>query len=592
MCGIIGYIGNKDVSEVLFHGLYSLEYRGYDSAGMAISDGAHLKTLKCVGRVSNLEDNYKNNEKFNGFFGIAHTRWATNGGASFENAHPHTVGKVTLVHNGIIENADSIKSSLINCGYHFYSETDSEVIAAFLDNELKHNNIFKSIQVLRKSLKGSYALGIIIDGDDCIYAIRKDSPLLVGVNQDEFFLASDISAFLRYTNKYFLLEETELVVLGKDDFKVYKDDIVVSKEFLTSNSESHSLDKLDYDHYMLKEIMEEPIVLKNLIDSYRSGENIDLYDLSRYDEIHIVACGSAMYAGLIGQSLIEEEAYIKVNVFPASEYRYKKKIFNSKSLVILVSQSGETADTIAAMREVKNMNIPTLGIINNPNSTMARECDKVILINAGIEVAVATTKAYINQVCVFALMAYTTSLSKGISNDISLDDFDSIPVLLQNILDNSHVYKEVAKDLFEHDSCFFIGRGIDYAICMEGSLKLKEVSYIHSEAYQAGELKHGTISLIDDGIPVIAVISNSFLKDKTLANLNETLARGAYGIVVTTSELDDLKDFRKVLVPTVNRFCQSLLIVPTLQLISYYVSLYRGCDIDKPKNLAKSVTVE
>ena len=591
MCRIIGYIGNKNVSEVLFHGLYSLEYRGYDSAGMAISDGKDLKITKCVGRVSNLEDKYKKDNN-KGFFGIAHTRWATNGGASLENAHPHSVGKVTLVHNGIIENADNIKLSLIDKGYSFSSETDSEVIAAFLDNELKNNNILNSIQVMRKELKGSYALGIIIEGEECIYAVRKDSPLLIGVNRNEFFLASDIAAILKYTNKYFLIDEGETAVLERNDYKVYRDEKIIHKDIITTDSKSQSLDKFDYEHFMLKEIMEEPIVLKNLIDSYKNGDNIKYYDISNYEEVHIVACGSAMYAGLIGQALIEEEANIKVNVYAASEYRYKKKIFNLKTLVILVSQSGETADTIAAMREVKEMNIPTLGIINNPNSTMARECDYVILINAGVEVAVATTKAYINQVCVLALIAYTTSLKKGLSNDVSISEFESIPNLLHDVLNNTFIYEEIAKDLYEHNNCFFIGRGIDYAICMEGSLKLKEVSYIHSEAYQAGELKHGTISLIEKGIPVIAVMSDRFLKDKTLSNLKETLARGAYGIVITTSELDDFKDFRKVTLPSVNSFCQSLLIVPTLQLISYYVSLYRGCDIDKPKNLAKSVTVE
>lgn len=593
MCGIIGYIGNKNVGEVLLNGLYALEYRGYDSAGMAISDGEKIKITKCVGRVSNLEEKYKKEKNNKGFFGIAHTRWATNGEANLVNAHPHSVGKVTLVHNGIIENVDELKSELINKSYTFKGETDSEVVAAMLDDELKNNNIIDAINSMKSKLLGSYALGIIINGDNKIYAIRKDSPLLIGVTENECFLSSDITAIIKYTNKYFLLDEGEIAVLESGKYNVYKDMEKVNKDLIISDSKSQNINKDKYEHYMLKEIMEEPIVLKNLLDDFSNGENRDFYDLSDYEEIHIVGCGSAMYAGLIGQSLIEEEDNIKVSVYAASEYRYKKKIFNNKTLVILISQSGETADTIAAMREVKNNFIDTLGIINNPNSTMARECDKVILINAGVEVAVATTKAFINQVCVLAMIAYITADKKGLLNDkIQINDFYNIPYLLERVLNNLDIYKQIAKEIYNHNTCFFIGRGIDYAICMEGSLKLKEISYIHSEAYQAGELKHGTISLIESGIPVICVITNSKLKDKTISNLKETLARGAKGIIITTECLDDYKDILKVVIPDTNRFCQSMLVVSALQLISYYVAKYRECDIDKPKNLAKSVTVE
>lgn len=593
MCGIIGYIGNKNVSEVLLNGLYALEYRGYDSAGMAINDGEKIKITKCVGRVSNLEEKYKRENNNKGLFGIAHTRWATHGEVTLVNAHPHNVGKVTLVHNGIIENADEIKSELINKGYTFEGETDSEVVAALLDDKLKKNSIINAINSMKSELLGSYALGIIINDDNKIYAIRKDSPLLIGVTENECFLASDITAIIKYTNKYFLLDEGEVAVLENGKYNVYKDGEKVNKSLIVSDSKSQNISKDKYEHYMLKEIMEEPIVLKELLEDFSNGKNRDFYDLSGYEEIHIVGCGSAMYAGLIGQSLIEEEANIKVNVYASSEYRYKKKIFNNKTLVILISQSGETADTIAAMREVKNLGINTLGIVNNPNSTMARECDKVILISAGVEVAVATTKAFINQVCVLSMIAYITANKKELLDDkIQLKDFYDIPYLLESVLDNLDTYKKIAKEIYEHNTCFFIGRGIDYAICMEGSLKLKEISYIHSEAYQAGELKHGTISLIENGVPVICVITNSKLKDKSISNLKETLARGAKGIVVTTKELDDYQDTLKVVVPSTNRFCQSMLVVSALQLISYYVALYRGCDIDKPKNLAKSVTVE
>lgn len=591
MCGIIGYIGGKKTTDVLLEGLYALEYRGYDSAGVAICDKKNIEIIKSVGRVSLLEEKIKKESRLNSSYGIAHTRWATNGEANIINAHPHKVGKVTLVHNGIIENSDLLKEQLIKEGYKFNSDTDSEVVAALLDKYLKDNDVLKAIDLLTNDLKGSYALGIMIDKDNKLYALRKDSPLLIGIGANENFLASDITAIVKHTNKYILLEPKEIAVLEEDGYKIYKDGKKIEKEILTSDSRGIDNSKNGYSHHMMKEIMEEPIVLKNLIDRFKDEEERKKLDLSIYKEIDIVACGSAMYAGLVGQNLFEEYASVKTTVYPASEYRYKKKIYNQKTLVILVSQSGETADTIAAMREAIELKVDTLAIVNNPDSTIAREADKIILTNAGVEIAVATTKAYILQVCVFAMMAFTTGKNKGlIDEDFSL--FEDVPNKLKLVLEKQDEYKELAKKIYEKQSCFFIGRGIDYALCMEGSLKLKEVSYLHSEAYQAGELKHGTISLIEEGMPVICIISTKELKDKSISNLKETEARGSLGIIVTTEELDDFLDYLKIVVPTSSKYTDCMLIVPALQLLSYYVALNRGCDIDKPRNLAKSVTVE
>lgn len=591
MCGIIGYIGSRKTTEVLLKGLYALEYRGYDSAGVAITDNKDLEIIRSVGRVSKLEEKIEKEKKVNSTFGIAHTRWATNGEANEKNAHPHKIGKVTLVHNGIIENADLIKEKLINEGYKFNSDTDSEVAAALLDKYLKENDTLSAIDKMTKDLTGSFAFGIIIDGENRLYALRKDSPLLIGVGEKENFLASDITAIISYTPKYVLLDVGEVAVLEDSSLKFYKEGKEIEKEILVSDSKGVDHSKNGYDHYMLKEIMEEPVVIKRLIERYNEEENRKELDLSEYKEIDIVACGSAMYAGLVGQNLLEEFAEIKVNVYPASEYRYKKKIYNTKTLVILVSQSGETADTIAAMREAQKLGIDTLGIVNNPDSTIARETSRKILTNAGVEIAVATTKAYILQVCVLAMMAFVSGEKKGlVKEDFSI--FSELPKLIKEVQDRVEEYKKIAKDIYKKESCFFIGRGLDYALCMEGSLKLKEVSYLHSEAYQAGELKHGTISLVEEGMPVLCIITNKELKDKSISNLKETEARGAKGIVITTKDLDDFDEYEKIVVPESSQYIVSMLIVPALQLLSYYVALNRGCDIDKPRNLAKSVTVE
>ena len=591
MCGIIGYIGKRKTTDVLLKGLYALEYRGYDSAGVCVSNNKKQEIIRSVGRVSKLEDKIKKEGKIESLFGIAHTRWATNGEANIINAHPHKVGRVTLVHNGIIENADLIKEKLIKEGYKFNSETDSEVAAALLDKYLKDNEILNAIRLMTNDLTGSYAFGIIIEGENKLYALRKDSPLLIGIGEKENFLASDITAIISYTPKYVLLDASEIAVLDENCVKFYKNGKEIEKEILISDSKGIDHNKNGYDHYMMKEIMEEPIVTRQLINKYKNKENWQELDLSDYNEIDIVACGSAMYAGLVGQNLLEEFAEIKVNVYPASEYRYKKKIYNTKTLVILVSQSGETADTIAAMREAHELKIDTLGIVNNPDSTIAREVKRKILTNAGVEIAVATTKAYILQVCVLSMMAFITGTKKGlIKDDFSL--FEDLPRQIKEVLDRVEEYKKIAQSIYQKESCFFIGRGIDYALCMEGSLKLKEVSYLHSEAYQAGELKHGTISLVEEGMPVLCIISDKNLKDKSISNLKETEARGAKAILITTKELDDFENYEKIVVPTSSPYTSCMLIVPALQLLSYFVALNRECDIDKPRNLAKSVTVE
>ncbi len=590
MCGIIGYIGKENPIEILINGLKNLEYRGYDSAGIALKDKDEIEVIKSVGKIVNLEEKVKCKELIPSHLGIAHTRWATHGKPTENNAHPHTVGKVTLVHNGIIENAEELREKLKKQGVTFNSETDTEVVAALI-NKYYENNQVEAINKALKEVRGSYALGILFQGSDCLFAVRKDSPLIVGIGENENFIASDIAAIIDYTNKYFLLEENEIVKITQDKVEITKDGKEVEKQIQTTNMEKDAKDKCGYDHYMLKEIMEEPVVLEKTFKPYL--EDLDkLPDLTKYEEIHIVACGSAMYAGMIGKTLLEEYANTKVEIDVASEYRYKNVIYDRKTLVILISQSGETADTIAAMRKAKENNVETLSIVNVKTSTIARESDKQIFIEAGPEIAVATTKAYILQVGIMALLAYKTALTKGLvkENDKVLEEAEKLPRLIKEVLDRRDEYKKVAKEIYNKEDIFFIGRKIDYATSMEGSLKLKEVSYIHSEAYQAGELKHGTISLIEEGMPVFAIVTDDTIKDKTVSNIEEVKSRGAKTIIISNEkwQTEDLQ----VTVPKISPYFQPILIVPTLQLIAYETAKLRGCDIDKPKNLAKSVTVE
>lgn len=590
MCGIIGYIGEKNPVEVLINGLKCLEYRGYDSAGIALKEKDQIEVIKSVGKIVNLEEKLKNQELIPSHLGIAHTRWATHGKPSEKNAHPHTVGNVTLVHNGIIENAEELREKLKKEGVTFNSETDTEVITALI-NKYYENDPVEAINKALDEVKGSYALGILFQGSDDLYAVRKDSPLIVGLGKEENFIASDIAAIIDYTNKYLLLEEREIAHITKDKVTITKDGKTVEKEVQTTNMERDAKDKCGYDHYMLKEIMEEPVVLEKTFKPYL--ENLDkLPDLTNYEEIHVVACGSAMYAGMIGKALLEEYANTKVEIDVASEYRYKNIIYDRKTLVILISQSGETADTIAAMRKAKENKVETLAIVNVKTSTIARESDNQVFIEAGPEIAVATTKAYILQVGIMALLAYKTALAKGLVKEEHkvLEEAEKLPRLIKEVLDRRDEYKKIAKEIYTSEDIFFIGRKIDYATSMEGSLKLKEVSYIHSEAYQAGELKHGTISLIEEGMPVFAIITDEEIKDKTVSNIEEVKSRGAKTIVISNESWDNQK--LQIVVPKISPYFQPILIVPTLQLIAYETAKLRGCDIDKPKNLAKSVTVE
>lgn len=590
MCGIIGYIGEKNPVEVLINGLKSLEYRGYDSAGIALKEKDEIEVIKSVGKIVNLEDKIKSKELIPSHLGIAHTRWATHGKPSEKNAHPHTVGNVTLVHNGIIENAEELREKLKKEGVTFNSETDTEVITALI-NKYYENNPAEAINKALDEVKGSYALGILFQGSDDLYAVRKDSPLIVGLGKEENFIASDIAAIIDYTNKYLLLEEREIAHITKNKVTITKDGKTVEKEVQTTNMERDAKDKCGYNHYMLKEIMEEPVVLEKTFKPYL--ENLDkLPDLTDYEEIHVVACGSAMYAGMIGKALLEEYANTKVEIDVASEYRYKNIIYDRKTLVILISQSGETADTIAAMRKAKENKVETLAIVNVKTSTIARESDNQIFIEAGPEIAVATTKAYILQVGIMALLAYKTALIKGLVKEEHkvLEEAEKLPRLIKEVLDRRDEYKKIAKEIYTSEDIFFIGRKIDYATSMEGSLKLKEVSYIHSEAYQAGELKHGTISLIEEGMPVFAIITEEEIKDKTVSNIEEVKSRGAKTIIISNESWDNQK--LQIVVPKISPYFQPILIVPTLQLIAYETAKLRGCDIDKPKNLAKSVTVE
>ncbi|MCI8460299.1 MAG: glutamine--fructose-6-phosphate transaminase (isomerizing) [Bacilli bacterium] len=589
MCGIIGYIGKENPKNILIEGLKNLEYRGYDSAGIALKNENDIQIIKSVGKISNLEEKISSEKIIEANIGIAHTRWATHGEANEINAHPHQVGRVTLVHNGIIENADDLRKKLVKEGTTFKSQTDTEVACALINHYYK-DDITTAITQALTEIKGSYAFGIVVENNPNLYAVRKDSQLIIGINDKELFIASDISAIINYTNKYILLEENEIATLTKEKYIITKDGKEIKKEIEETKMNAEAKDKCGYEHYMLKEIMEEPRVLEETLKPYLNNSEL-LPDLSTYEEIHIVACGSAMYAGMIGKTLLEEKANLKCYIECASEYRYKKIIYDRKTLVILISQSGETADTIAAMKKAKENNIDTLAIVNVKTSTIAREADKQLFIEAGPEIAVATTKAYILQVAVLALLSYKAAFSKKLIQEFDIEkELKALPKQLNSILEQQETYKALAKKIYNENNIFFIGRKIDYSICLEGSLKLKEVSYIHSEAYQAGELKHGTISLINDMTPVIAVVTDEEVKEKTISNIEEVKSRGAFMIVISTEEYKNCHE--NIVVPKINDFFQPILVVPVLQLLAYEVAKLRDCDIDKPKNLAKSVTVE
>lgn len=581
MCGIIGYIGEKRFSiDVIIDGLKHLEYRGYDSAGIAYVKDNNVVIEREVGRISNLESVLK---KDTSHIGIGHTRWATHGKPSKENAHPHKVGNITLVHNGIIDNFMELKSTLMSEGYTFKSDTDTEVAAAYIDSLYKENNdMIKSLSICVNKFLGSYAFGIINELEtDVLYALRKDSPLIIGVGENENFIASDVPSILKYTNKYIDIENDEIVKITKDEVIVYdKNCNIINKEISVFEGDANLVEKNGYETYMLKEIHEEAEVIKKTSES-----SID-FDITKYDEIDIVACGSAYHAGLVGKYMIEKLCNIKVNVCIASEYQYDKHFYKGKTLVIAISQSGETADTKKCVNIANDMGVDTLGIVNVKGSSIARICKHVIYTLAGPEIAVATTKAYLAQITTLILLAVKNSKEK-----INTEDLQKLPYYIETLINKD--YTSLANMLMTKDDIYFIGRGIDYALCMEGSLKLKEISYIHSEAYAAGELKHGTISLISEGTPVIVVATSDELYLKTISNAKEVKARGAYVILVTDKEVINEGVYDELIsIPKVTEELRPILTITPLQLISYEVAKLRGNDIDKPKNLAKSVTVE
>lgn len=598
MCGIIGYIGKNNALKVITDGLKQLEYRGYDSAGIAIKNKNEIKIFKSVGKIKELEK--KIDYTIQSDIGIGHTRWATHGSVNITNSHPHKVGSITLVHNGIIENYEQLKQELIKNNYQLKSDTDTEIACGYIDYLYqKDKNIITTLNKIKDMFKGSYAFAILVDNDNYLYATRKDSPLIIAKGENENYLASDVPAILKYTNQYYLLDNYEIAILEKDNIKILKDNKEIKKELLTFNYNIETSLKNGYDHFMLKEINEQDKLVESLINIYLQDKKTLLNkmpDFKKYNQIHIVACGSAYHAGLVGKYLIEKYANTKVYVEVASEYRYNKLFFDKKTLVIIISQSGETADSLASLRIAKENKIDTLAIVNVYGSSIAREALKTLYINAGCEIAVATTKAYTLQLLMLSFIALAMGIQKELIDDSSFEDikkyYTKLPQLMHNEIKRD--LKNIAKNIYKKNNIFFIGRGIDYALSLEGSLKLKEISYIHSEAYPAGELKHGTISLIEKNTPVIAIVTDENIYEKTISNIKEVVSRGAYVILIISKHLDKEGDFynEKIVIENTNSLINSLIAIIPLQLLAYNIALLKGCDIDKPRNLAKSVTVE
>lgn len=596
MCGIIGYIGKSNSIPILINGLKNLEYRGYDSAGISYIKDNKIKIIKEKGKITNLEK-IINKEDYSPI-GIGHTRWATHGKANKTNAHPHHQGDITIVHNGILENYIELKMALEHSGYKFKSETDTEVACAYIDYTFKkEKSILKTLNECTKIFKGSYAISIIVKNDyNNLYVLKKDSPLIIGIGKEENYIASDVPAIINYTNKYITLEDKEYAKITKDKITVYKNNKITEKEPNEFNYNITNISKENYEHYMLKEINEQPTIINKLIKKYFTNNKLNinlLPELNKYKKIYIVGCGSAYHAGIIGKYLIEEYGNKEVHVELASEFRYKKLFLDDSSLVIAISQSGETADTLASLKKAKEFNSHTIGIVNVYESSIARFVDNVIYTEANSEIAVATTKGYLTQIFILSLLA----LKLGIQNKIItnqqniIKDYKNISNLLAKLVNTD--YSKIAKTLYNKEHIFFIGRNIDYAITLEGSLKLKEISYIHAECYAAGELKHGTISLIEKNTSVIALITNNNIADKTISNIKEVTARGADVILITKDKLEIPNCYNQIItIPTTNNLLQPLLNIIPMQLLSYEIAKLRKCDIDKPRNLAKSVTVE
>lgn len=608
MCGIVGYVGKQQAAPIILDGLSKLEYRGYDSAGMAVFDGKCIQIQKSVGRLKVLEELTHDGRTMPGVLGIGHTRWATHGAPSDVNSHPHYNEEETIavVHNGIIENYIPLKNKLLKKGYTFLSETDTEVVAHLLDYYYKGNPLEAITKVLHR-VEGSYALGILFaDHPDTLYAVRKDSPLIVGKSDEGCFIASDVPAILKYTRNVYYVENQEVACMTADSLHFYSvDEEELEKEAVTIEWDASAAEKGGYEHFMLKEMHEQSKTVTDTMNPRIKDGKIVIEELGLTDEeicnmsrIYMVACGSAYHAAMTGKYVMEGIARIPVEVDLASEFRYRDPILDDNSLVIVVSQSGETADTLAALREAQKRGCRVLGIVNVVGSSIAREADNVMYTWAGPEIAVATTKAYSAQLIALYLLSLKFADVRGKITKEELTDYmedlKRLPQQIELLMNNKERIQRFANRYIAAKDIFFIGRGIDYAISLEASLKLKEISYIHSEAYAAGELKHGTISLIEDGTLVAAVSTQPALYKKTLSNIVEVKSRGAFVLAVTTvgnTEIEKAADY-VIYIPETNPFFTDSLAIIPLQLFAYYVSVGKGCDVDKPRNLAKSVTVE
>ncbi|MBQ8147529.1 MAG: glutamine--fructose-6-phosphate transaminase (isomerizing) [Lachnospiraceae bacterium] len=608
MCGIVGYVGEQEAAPILLDGLSKLEYRGYDSAGVAVYDGNKINVVKAKGRLDVLRDLTQDGAGLSGFVGIGHTRWATHGEPSVTNAHPHynQSRTITVVHNGIIENYQPLREKMISKGYEFHSETDTEVLAHLLDYYYKGDPKEAIVKVLHRVV-GSYALGIMFqDYPGKVFAVRKDSPLIIGTSEQGNYIASDVPAILKYTRDVYYIDNYELAELSAKEVYFYNQDCEeISKELVTVEWDVEAAEKGGYEHFMLKEIYEQPKAVENTISPRIKDGRIVIDELNMTPEeiqeirrIYIIGCGSAYHVGMVGKYVLEKMTRIPVEVDLASEFRYRDPILEPNSMVIVISQSGETADSLAALRLAQSMGAKVLGIVNVVGSTIAREADNVMYTWAGPEISVATTKAYSTQLtAIYMLGMLFGDIRKTISpEDYSkkIQELQLLPEKILQILGDKEKIQWFASKYANAEHIFFIGRGTDYAASMEGSLKLKEISYIHSEAYAAGELKHGTISLIEDGILTVAVSTQPELYEKMISNTVEVKTRGAYVFALVTEDNQGMKDEADFVVEspsTDSCFTTSLSVIP-LQLFGYYVSVAKGLDVDKPRNLAKSVTVE
>ena len=612
MCGIVGFTGCHQAAPILLDGLSKLEYRGYDSAGIAVRDGeGETEVIKAKGRLKVLSEKTNDGESVPGTCGIGHTRWATHGEPSENNAHPHVSddGNVVAVHNGIIENYQELKDKLLRKGYAFYSETDTEVAVKLVDYYYKkyEGTPVDAINHAMVRIRGSYALAIMFkDYPEEIYVARKDSPMILGVSDGESYVASDVPAILKYTRNVYYIGNLEMARVRKGEITFYNlDGEEIQKQMKTIEWDAEAAEKAGFEHFMMKEIHEQPKAVQDTLSSVVKDGQIDLSEIGLTDEniqdidqIYIIACGSAYHVGMAAQYVFEDMVRVPVRVELASEFRYRNPILNPKALAIIISQSGETADSLAALRLCKENNIRTLGIVNVVGSSIAREADNVFYTLAGPEISVATTKAYSTQLIAVYVLAIQFAKVKGTISEEQyaayIKELETLPDKIQRIINDKERIQWFASKQANAKDVFFIGRGIDYAICLEGSLKMKEISYIHSEAYAAGELKHGTISLIEDGTLVIGVLTQPALYEKTVSNMVECKSRGAYLMGLTTFgnyNIEDTADFTVYMPKTDPHFATSLAVIP-LQLLGYYVSVAKGLDVDKPRNLAKSVTVE